>query len=283
VDAALSETEPQICDEHYLVQVAGLGWRCWKCGLPDVAVETRRPSLTKLAKRFKTDKWGNHKYTPHYDRHFSAWRQRAINVLEIGIGGYERDGQGGNSLRMWKTYFPHAQVLGLDIHDKSFVDEPRIRTFQGDQTDPVVLNAIAEAAGQLHIIIDDGSHRPAHIIETFNTLFPLLADDGIYVIEDTQTSYWPEWGGQAEPTAEGTTMAFVKRLIDGLNHEEFVLEPYEPTFTDLHVTGVSCYHNLVFIQKGDNREGTRKRRVLKERYGQTLMTTGPPENRETQT
>jgi demethylmacrocin O-methyltransferase len=45
-----------------------------------------------------------------------------------------------------------------------------------------------------------------------------------------------------------------------------VIEPYEPTYTDTHVKAVSCYHNLVFIRKGDNREGTRKRRTLKDRY-----------------
>lgn len=231
--------------------------------------EAPRPNLTRLAKHFKTDKWGrDHKYTPHYQRHFRAWRDHPINLLEIGIGGYERDGAGGKSLRMWKAYFPNAQIFGLDIHDKSFIDEPRITTFQGDQTDPAILTAIAEAAGELHVIIDDGSHRPADIIATFKILFPLLAADGIYVIEDTQTSYWPEFGGREDPTADGTTMAFIKQLVDGLNYEEFLEEPYEPTYTDLNVTAVSCYHNLVFIQKGENREGTLKRRALSKRYEQ---------------
>jgi hypothetical protein len=266
VTTQLSEIDPPICDQHYLVEVAGLGLRCWKCGLPEGATEVPRPTLTRLAKEFKTDKWGNHKYTPHYQRHFRPWRDREINILEIGIGGYRRDGDGGASLRMWKAFFPNAQIFGLDIHDKSFVDEPRIRTFQGDQTDPVILNSIAATAGGLHLIIDDGSHRPEHIIKSFNILFPLLDADGMYVIEDTQTSYWPEWGGQEDRLAAGTTMAFVKDLIDGLNYEEYVVEPYEPTYSDLHVIEVSCYHNLVFIQKGENREGTRKRHTLKKRY-----------------
>jgi hypothetical protein len=224
------------------------------------------PSLTSLAKRFKTDKWGAHRYTTRYDTHFAPWRYQDLTLLEIGIGGYARDGAGGNSLRMWKAYFPRAQIFGLDIEDKSFVDEPRIRTFKGDQTDPEVLAKIARAAGGLTLIIDDGSHRPAHIIETFRTLFPLLADDGIYVIEDTQTSYWPEFDGAESLDAPGTTMAMVKALIDGLNYEEFVIDGYQPSYTDLHVTQVSCYHNLVFIQKGDNREGTRKEKILSQRY-----------------
>jgi hypothetical protein len=256
--------DPPICDAgHYLVPVKGLGLRCWRCGMPDGTV---RMNLHQLAKRFGSDKGGIHKYTRHYQRHFSPWRDMEINVLEIGIGGYARAGKGGASLRMWKEFFPNAQIYGLDIQDKSFVDEPRIRTFQGDQTDPAVLSAIADEADPLSIIIDDGSHRPPHVLETFRLLFPRLADGGLYVIEDTQTSYWPEFGGQEDPQAGGTTMSLVKGLIDGLNYEEFVTEPYEPTYTDLHVTEVSCYHNLVFIRKGENREGTRKRRILSKRY-----------------
>jgi demethylmacrocin O-methyltransferase len=32
------------------------------------------------------------------------------------------------------------------------------------------------------------------------------------------------------------------------------------------VVGVHAYHNLVIIEKGDNREGTNRRRVLRRRY-----------------
>jgi len=272
MDTVLSEADPLVCDRHFLVEVAGLGLLCWRCGMPEEAASVSLPTLTALAKSFKTDKWGAHKYTPHYQRHFRPWRDREINLLEIGIGGYRRDGKGGASLRMWKAFFPHAQIYGLDKHDKSFVDEDRIRTFQGSQTDTAVLEAVVKAAGEFQIIIDDGSHRPAHIIETFNFLFPLLAANGIYVIEDTQTSYWPEFGGQEDPDATGTSMDLVKRLIDGLNYEEFVTEAYQPTYTDLHVTSVACYHNLVFIQKGDNSEGTRKQRILKKRYADGTQT-----------
>ena len=61
-------------------------------------------------------------------------------------------------------------------------------------------------------------------------------------------------------------MGLVKRLLDGLNYEEFVTERYSPTYEDEHVTEVHAYHNLVFLQKGQNREGTFKRRILKDRY-----------------
>ncbi|MBW9204487.1 hypothetical protein KV097_00910 [Mumia sp. zg.B17] len=222
--------------------------------------------LTQLAKHFRTDKWGNHRYTPHYEYHFAPLRDEKINVLEIGIGGYAREGRGGKSLRMWKHFFRNAQIVGLDIADKSFVDAERITTYRGSQTDPEVLQRIIDEVGELTIIIDDGSHRSEHVRASFAYLFPRLADGGFYAIEDTQTSYWPERGGSEDLDDPTTTMALVKSLVDGLNHEEFVDEAYEPSYTDRHVVAVHCYHNLVIIEKGDNLEGTRRRAILRARY-----------------
>jgi hypothetical protein len=218
-----------------------------------------RGDLTALAQHFGTDKWGKHHYTPHYQRHLESYRGRPINLLEIGIGGYQQDGRGGASLRMWKHYFPKAQIFGLDLFDKSFVDEPRIRTFMGSQTDAELLQRIVREVGSLDVVIDDGSHRPEHVIETFQILFPLLADGGTYVVEDTQTSYWPDWGGSVDLHDATTSMAFLKRLADGLNYEEFEDEHYQPSYTDQNIVGLHFYKNLVFIEKGRNAEGKEPR------------------------
>jgi cephalosporin hydroxylase len=229
-------------------------------------MRTISTDLTQLATHFRTDKWGAHRYAQHYQRHLSHLRDKPVKVLEIGIGGYSRAKQGGASLRMWKHFFPRGKIVGLDIHDKSFVEEPRIRAYRGDQTDPALLHRIVEEAGSFDVIIDDGSHISEHIVATFGILFPLLADDGIYVVEDTQTSYWPERGGSEDLEDPSTSMSFLKRLVDGLNYEEFLDESYEPTYSDTHVVSVTFYHNLAFIQKGTNVEGTQKRNILKERY-----------------
>ena len=98
-------------------------------------------------------------------------------------------------------------------------------------------------------------------------LFPLLPDGAIYAIEDTQTSYWPEVAAATTSTARTRRWRSSRSLVDGLNHEEFVDEGYEPTYTDTHVVAVHCYHNLVMIEKGPNAEGSNKRGVLKRRYG----------------
>lgn len=234
----------------------------------------RRMDLTELAQEFGSDKWGTHRYTPHYQHHFAHLRDRHMLVLELGIGGYAREAQGGASLRMWKWFFPRAQIVGVDIKDKSFVNEPRIRAIQGSQTNRALMHRIVKRYGAPTIVIDDGSHRPPHVIKSFALLFPMLQDGGLYVIEDIQTSYWPDWKGSLDLDDPNTSMAMVKRLLDGLNHEEFLDEGYQATYTDRHVVAVHCYHNLVVIEKGDNREGTNKRRVNRRWYQQEAPSAG---------
>jgi cephalosporin hydroxylase len=175
-------------------------------------------------------------------------------LLEIGIDGSRLAQAGGNSLRRWKHFFPKAQIVGLDLKDMSFVNEKRIFTYQGSQTDAYLLRSIVKKHGNLKIIVDDGSHRPEDIRATFAVLFPLLSDGGFYAIEDIQTSYWP-LGGSADPKDPATTMGMVKDLLDGLNYEEF--GDQRPRFyTDSHVVAVHGYHNLVIIEKGLNAEGS---------------------------
>lgn len=236
-------------------------------------------SLTDLAKLYKTDKWGRHHYTPHYERHLGHLKRQRFAILEIGIGGYARERQGGASLRMWKAFFPRAEVLGLDIEDKSFVDEDRITTFRGSQTDTGLLDGILDQH-PVRVVVDDGSHRSEHVLATFAHVFPRLPSGAVYVIEDTETSYWSSYGGSTAPDAP-TTMNLVKSLLDGLNHEEFTPAGYEPTAVELGVVAVHAYHNLVFIEKGRNEERGARRHPNAERAAQERAARGeqvpPPE------
>ena len=220
-----------------------------------------RKNLPRLALLHGTDKQGVHRYAQHYQHHFEPFRRKKLNILEIGIGGYNNPKNGGRSLRMWKSYFPNSRIFGIDIFDKTPHDEKRIKTFQGSQTDTSFLKRVVDEIGRVDIIIDDGSHHNDHVITSFKFLFPLLADNGIYVVEDTQTSYWSnvqdiDYGGSSDLTAPHTSMNYLKSLVDGLNHEEFTLADYVPTYFDKHITAMHFYHNLVFIYKGRNNEGS---------------------------
>ena len=146
----------------------------------DPKAERRRrllaSNLTELAIEFRTDKWGVHKYTPHYERHLQHLRGESFTLLELGIGGYKKRRKSGASMKMWRWFFPKARIVGLDIEDKTWLTRGHIHTYLGDQTDPEVLKRIIDEQGAPLVVIDDGSHIPAHVRESFRILFPLLPD-----------------------------------------------------------------------------------------------------------
>lgn len=212
-------------------------------------------NLDRLGKIYRTDKTGSHHYTPHYQSHLRKLKFKGIRLLEIGVGGYESPSHGGNSLRMWKKYFPFGKIFSIDIYDKSALQENRIKIFCGSQIDSDFLDKVTNEIGKIDIIIDDGSHINEHVIETFTLLFPKLNDGGIYIIEDTQTSYWKDFGGDSEDLSNPKTMMnYFKNLIDSLNNKEFVIDNYQQSYFDKKIVSMHFYHNMIFIYKGNNDE-----------------------------
>jgi demethylmacrocin O-methyltransferase len=203
-----------------------------------------------LAKLYGTDKSGIHSYTQHYKNHFEKLKNKKLKLLEIGVGGYDNPDAGGNSLKMWKKYFKHGNIFSIDIYDKSRLQEKRIKIFKGSQIDKSFLSRVIAEMGEIDIIIDDGSHINEHVIESFKYLFPKLKDGGIYIIEDTQTSYWEEYGGDSKNFQNSLTiMNFFKSLTDALNYKEFRISNYEASYYDKNISSIHFYHNMIFIYK----------------------------------
>jgi hypothetical protein len=221
------------------------------------ACSARPSDLGDLAVRFGSDKWALfHWYTQHYEQHFARFRSEPVRLLEIGIGGYQFADWGGESLRMWQRYFHRGLVYGLDIFDKSDVKGPRIRTIQGDQNDPEFLAELGRRFGPFDIIIDDGSHVNEHVKTSFRCLFPFVRLGGLYVVEDCQTAYWPGHGGDDRDLINAdTSIGMLKRLVDGLNHQEILSGAEDPpSYTDRNIVGLYFYHNLAIVEKGVNAE-----------------------------
>jgi hypothetical protein len=208
--------------------------------------------LSQLAIKHGTDKWNHHWYTEHYHKHLNKFKDSNINLLEIGVGGYYHPDQGGASLRMWKDYFTKGKIFAIDIFDKSQLQEDRIKIFKGSQDDiPFLKDVYNRMDRSVHVIVDDGSHHCNHIIASFLFLFPFLDNNGVYIIEDTETSYWEDYGGSMNLNFPGSTINFFKQLIDGQNH--ITIKDY-PVLPELHhwIKGISFYRNLIIIEKGEN-------------------------------
>jgi hypothetical protein len=120
------------------------------------------------------DKWEH--YFPVYEKHFEKFRGTNVRVLEIGIDH-------GGSLQLWKRYFGRfAEIIGVDINPAAMFEEEQIKTYCFDQC----ASSIADL-GPFDIVIDDGSHDPAHQAQTFENLWPRTR--GVYLIEDCHQCY----------------------------------------------------------------------------------------------
>ena len=128
-----------------------------------------------------------HTYTIVYDLLFRAMRDRPIKLLEIGLaqggpevgGAIDRSVSDMPSVKMWREYFPHAHIYGLDISDFSKFESPWFTFFRADCGDENRLRRVAESGHAFDIIIDDGSHASYHQQLALKILFPVLKSDGI--------------------------------------------------------------------------------------------------------
>ncbi|HWR00322.1 MAG TPA: glycosyltransferase [Chlorobaculum sp.] len=164
-----------------------------------------------------SDKWLL--YLEEYDRQFLPYRDKAVNLLEIGI-------QNGGSLEIWAKYFGNGQnIVGCDVNAICAglrYDDPRVQVVVGDINSDATEKTIISYTDAYDIVIDDGSHMSGDIVQSFCRYFRLLKDGGIYVVEDLSCSYWQKYdGGLYEPFS---SISFFKRIVDSINHEHWGIE-----------------------------------------------------------
>ena len=122
-------------------------------------------------------------FTRFYKFHLDHLALTNFSLLEIGV--YKE-----TSLRLWDIYFPCAEIVGADVQRY-----PSSRIITLDQSRRPDIERAA-ALRTWSVVIDDGSHKPAHQLETFMIFFPRLSSGGIYIIEDIETSFWARGRGR---------------------------------------------------------------------------------------
>lgn len=149
-------------------------------------------------------------YLPIYDELLSDRAGTGIRFLEIGVF------QGG-SLRLWREYFGRdAHIFGIDIDPACAAYDGQYGQVRiGSQDDPDFLRAVVQEMGGVDVVLDDGSHVSSHQRVSFKTLFPLMSEGGLYVIEDMHTAYWPHYEGGLGRS--GTAIEFLKDKVDEMH------------------------------------------------------------------
>jgi len=128
----------------------------------------------------KSDKGTTHCYIQKY--YSDIFKNKNIkNIVEIGVNK-------GYSINLWSKYFGNnTNVYGVDINlkkiDPSIIFDDNVNLIEKNAVSEDIENVVPD---DIDIIIDDGSHKLEHQIETFRLLFPKLKKGGIYIIEDIQ-------------------------------------------------------------------------------------------------
>ena len=140
-------------------------------------------NLDVIFNKYDTDKNTNfHNYTRQYDTLFKEYRTKPIKFLEIGVFN-------GGSIKAFREALQYSTcILGIDIDNrcKHFEEvEKNIFVEIGDATNADFIEQINKTYGSFDVILDDGSHRNEDVIKSFELLFPLLNDNGVYIVEDT--------------------------------------------------------------------------------------------------
>ncbi len=152
--------------------------------------------LCKIAYKYGTDKCQRlkHSYTPFYYEMFKDRRQEIRKVLEVGIGSHRTmrhvpNYVPGASLRMWREFFPNAQVYGADFDRDVIFEEERIKTYYCDETKTEDIVKLVEQTGSdIDFVVDDASHYSGNQLFLCQNLMPLLKEEVIYIIEDVAYS-----------------------------------------------------------------------------------------------
>lgn len=174
-------------------------------------------------------------YTLLFER-FKSIHKRKIVILEIGV-------RGGGGIEMFYKYFHpnNCMIHGIDIDSRVKRIQktyPQCQLHFGDQADPHFLKRVVHKIGQpIDIVLDDGGHFMHQQIISFETLFPHVSDEGIYVIEDTHTSYDKNFSNGTTPTL----IDYMKQKIDSFHetHENDMMS-------------IQFFHGIVAIHKKES-------------------------------
>jgi hypothetical protein len=127
-------------------------------------------------------KWRH--YFDIYERHLARFRDRPVNMVEIGVFG-------GGSMQMWRDYLgPQSHIYGIDIDPEcKALEAEGIDVMIGDQADPAFWKQFLSAAPTIDIVLDDGGHAADQQAVTLEHLLPRLSPGGVYLCEDIHGSF----------------------------------------------------------------------------------------------
>lgn len=187
-------------------------------------------------------KWEN--YFEIYEKHFEKYIGKNPIILEVGVAH-------GGSTEMYKQYFENAVIHAVD-YDPQFehvVDDLGVKVTLGDQASQEFWNEYLKDKPDFDIIIDDGGHTMEQQVITLLKTYPKLKVGGTYLVEDTHTSYWRDWGGGFQKPESFIEISKTFVEIMNANHITGREPPKELMKILENLWSVTFYNSVVVFEK----------------------------------
>ena len=133
---------------------------------------------------FKPNQHQGHGFSIYYEKKLEKYKNRNINILEIGS-------YAGASAAAFTKYLPKSKVYCFDVNISNFKYKSENINVYGidiNNQKKVVktLNKLFSEQNftQFDLIIDDGSHNLSDILISLKFFFKYVKNNGLYIIED---------------------------------------------------------------------------------------------------
>ena len=133
---------------------------------------------------FKFNQQPGHGYSVYYEKKLETYKNKNLNILEIGS-------YAGASAAAFTKYLPKSKVYCFDVNISNFkYKSENIHVYGIDINNKKkvikTLNKIfsEQNFNQFDLIIDDGSHNLSDILISLKFYFKYVKKNGLYVIED---------------------------------------------------------------------------------------------------
>lgn len=202
--------------------------------LPD---SLHKRDLVELSEIFNTDKQPSmHNFVDLYDRYLTPLQDSIHRILEIGIFN-------GASHKMWKCFFDSAEVYGIDIRQKPWIEKLGIHTYVTNQANREQLQVFVDSSGgNFDVIVDDGGHYMDHQQVSLGFLFEHVAPGGLFIIEDVHTSipaYYKGFG--QDSTLSNTTLKVFLDYLETESIESVYMTDEEQTYLEKNIDYIEVY------------------------------------------
>ena len=179
-------------------------------------------SLEKLFSYYKTDKANllnskknrGHGYTKFYLKHLKQFKNKKINILEIGS-------YSGASAAAFSKFFKKASIFCIDVNISNFkFYSKNIKVYgldAGNKNNVIkFFKKIKTNKDEIFfdVIIDDGSHKLKDMLISFKFFYNNLKAGGYYIIEDCKfPNYFKHLNDKNELTVDKLCRSILNKKI----------------------------------------------------------------------